>query len=80
MSLHVCNEYLFFIITDTKLSYMIRKPNLGRARDVINHWLPVQLHRELVVVEVYTKARRPLRCRIVNQCSDCRLSTNGMSN
>lgn len=59
MSLHVCNEYLFFVIIDTKLSYMIRKPNLGRARDVINHWRPVQLHREIVVVEVYTKARRP---------------------
>lgn len=80
MSLHVCNEYLFFVIIDTKLSYMIKKPNLGRARDVINHWLPIQLHRELVVVEVYTKARGPLCCRIVNQCSDCRLSTNIMSN
>lgn len=80
MSLHVCNEYLVFVIIDTKLSYMIKKPNLGRARDVINHWLPIQLHRELVVVDVYIEARGPLRCRIVNQCSDCRLSTNGMSN
>lgn len=81
MSLHVCNEYLFFVIIDTKLSYMIRKPNLGRARDVINHWLPVQLHRELVVVvKVYIEAQRPLRCRIFNQCSDCRLFTYVMSN
>lgn len=59
---------------------MITKPILGRARDVINHWLPVQLHRELVVVDVYTEARGPLRCRIFNQCSDCRLFTYVMSN